>query len=50
MIFFTVYGVAHEASSGMMAAAYLIAFIAIFFTADITASGGWRFLERETVK
>jgi putrescine importer len=33
MIFFTVYGVAFEASSGMMTAAYLIAFIAIFFTA-----------------
>ncbi|MCM3600484.1 APC family permease [Robertmurraya korlensis] len=33
MIFFTVYGVAYEASSGMMAAAYLTAFIAIFFTA-----------------
>ncbi|MFJ8268680.1 APC family permease [Peribacillus asahii] len=33
MIFFTVYGVAHEAADGMMAAAYLIAFIAIFFTA-----------------
>lgn len=33
MIFFTVYGVAHQAASGMMAAAYAIAFIAIFFTA-----------------
>ena len=33
MIFFTVYGVAHEAADGMMAAAYLTAFIAIFFTA-----------------
>lgn len=33
MIFFTVYGVAYEASSGMMAAAYVTAFIAIFFTA-----------------
>lgn len=33
MIFFTVYGVAYEASSGMLAAAYSIAFIAIFFTA-----------------
>jgi putrescine importer len=33
MIFFTVYGVAFEASSGMMAAAYVTAFIAIFFTA-----------------
>ncbi len=33
MIFFTVYGVAHEAADGMMAAAYIVAFIAIFFTA-----------------
>lgn len=33
MIFFTVYGVAHEAAGGMMAAAYIVAFIAIFFTA-----------------
>lgn len=33
MIFFTVYGVAFEASSGMMAAAYVTAFVAIFFTA-----------------
>ncbi len=33
MIYFTVYGVAHEAASGMLTAAYLTAFIAIFFTA-----------------
>ena len=33
MIFFTVYGVAFEAADGMMAAAYLTAFIAIIFTA-----------------
>ncbi|MCM3034006.1 APC family permease [Niallia sp. MER 6] len=33
MIFFTVYGVAFEAAGGMMAAAYIIAFVAIFFTA-----------------
>lgn len=33
MIFFTVYGVAFEAADGMMTPAYLIAFIAIFFTA-----------------
>ncbi|WP_046175567.1 APC family permease [Domibacillus indicus] len=33
MIFFTVYGVAFEAAGGMMAAAYVTAFIAIFFTA-----------------
>lgn len=33
MIFFTVYGVAHEAAGGMLAAAYIVAFIAIFFTA-----------------
>lgn len=33
MIFFTVYGVAFEASDGMMAAAYVTAFVAIFFTA-----------------
>jgi putrescine importer len=33
MIFFTVYGVAHQAAGGMLAAAYLVAFIAIFFTA-----------------
>ncbi len=33
MIFFTVYGVAFEAADGRMAAAYIIAFIAIFFTA-----------------
>lgn len=33
MIFFTVYGVTYEAANGMMAAAYTIAFIAIFFTA-----------------
>ncbi|MCM3066119.1 APC family permease [Priestia flexa] len=33
MIFFTVYGVANEAAGGMLAAAYIVAFIAIFFTA-----------------
>lgn len=33
MIFFTVYGVAFEAADGMMTPAYLIAFLAIFFTA-----------------
>jgi putrescine importer len=33
MIYFTVYGIAHQASSGMMAAAYITAFVAIFFTA-----------------
>ena len=33
MIFFTVYGVAFEAAGGMMAAAYIVAFLAIFFTA-----------------
>ncbi|MGJ7922866.1 APC family permease [Neobacillus sp. LXY-4] len=33
MIFYTVYGVANEAADGMMAAAYVIAFLAIFFTA-----------------
>ncbi|WP_040036461.1 APC family permease [Bacillus thermotolerans] len=33
MIYFTVYGVAHEAASGMLAAAYIAAFVAIFFTA-----------------
>ncbi|WP_121613629.1 APC family permease [Mesobacillus foraminis] len=33
MIYFTVYGVAHEAAGGLMAAAYVTAFIAIFFTA-----------------
>ncbi|WP_078434761.1 APC family permease [Metabacillus halosaccharovorans] len=33
MIFFTVYGVAFEAAGGMLAAAYVVAFIAIFFTA-----------------
>ncbi|MFJ7513043.1 APC family permease [Peribacillus simplex] len=33
MIFFTVYGVAHEAANGMMTAAYVTAFFAIFFTA-----------------
>lgn len=33
MIFFNVYGVAFEAADGMMTPAYLIAFIAIFFTA-----------------
>lgn len=33
MIFFTVYGVAFEAANGMMAAAYVVAFLAIFFTA-----------------
>ncbi|WP_375337598.1 APC family permease [Domibacillus sp. PGB-M46] len=33
MIFFTVYGVAFEAAGGMMAAAYIAAFLAIFFTA-----------------
>lgn len=33
MIFFTVYGVAFEAAGGMLAAAYIVAFIAIFFTA-----------------
>lgn len=33
MIYFTVYGVAHESASGMLAAAYITAFVAIFFTA-----------------
>ncbi|PLS05447.1 APC family permease [Neobacillus cucumis] len=33
MIYFTVYGVAFEAAGGMLAAAYVTAFIAIFFTA-----------------
>ncbi|XQY93837.1 APC family permease [Metabacillus sp. HB246100] len=33
MIFFTVYGVAFEAAGGMLAAAYVVAFVAIFFTA-----------------
>ncbi|MGM0875389.1 MAG: APC family permease [Bacillota bacterium] len=33
MIFFTVYGVAFEAAGGMLVAAYVVAFIAIFFTA-----------------
>lgn len=33
MIFFTVYGVAFEAAGGKLSAAYIIAFIAIFFTA-----------------
>ncbi|KKI89370.1 Putrescine importer PuuP [Bacillus sp. SA1-12] len=33
MIFFTVYGVAFEAAGGMLAAAYVVAFLAIFFTA-----------------
>lgn len=33
MIFFTVYGVAFEAAGGMLAVAYVVAFIAIFFTA-----------------
>jgi len=33
MIYFTVYGVAFEAASGRMAAAYIAAFLAIFFTA-----------------
>jgi len=33
MIYFTVYGVAFEAAGGMLAAAYITAFIAIFFTA-----------------
>ncbi|MEH7094166.1 APC family permease [Neobacillus vireti] len=33
MIYFTVYGVAFDAAGGMLAAAYVTAFIAIFFTA-----------------
>ncbi|RBW67869.1 APC family permease [Bacillus taeanensis] len=33
MIFFTVYGVAFEAAGGMLSAAYVVAFLAIFFTA-----------------
>jgi putrescine importer len=33
MIFFTVYGVAFEASGGMLVSAYMVAFLAIFFTA-----------------
>ncbi|WP_342044029.1 APC family permease [Bacillus sp. OTU530] len=33
MIFFTVYGVAFEASGGLLVPAYLVAFLAIFFTA-----------------
>lgn len=33
MIYFTVYGVAYKAAGGMLAAAYITAFIAIFFTA-----------------
>ncbi|WP_209368356.1 APC family permease [Priestia megaterium] len=33
MIFFTVYGVAYDAAGGQMVLAYLIAFLAIFFTA-----------------
>ncbi|MEH7547730.1 APC family permease, partial [Neobacillus vireti] len=33
MIYFTVYGVAFKAAGGMLAAAYVTAFIAIFFTA-----------------
>lgn len=33
MIFFTVYGVAFQTSNGMLVPAYLIAFLAIFFTA-----------------
>ncbi|WP_134703992.1 APC family permease [Ammoniphilus sp. YIM 78166] len=33
MIYFTVYGVAFEASQGMLVAAYFVAFLAIFFTA-----------------
>jgi putrescine importer len=33
MIYFTVYGVAFEAANGQMAAAYIAAFLAIFFTA-----------------
>ncbi|WP_160719214.1 APC family permease [Bacillus sp. USDA818B3_A] len=33
MIYFTVYGVASQAAGGMLAAAYVTAFIAIFFTA-----------------
>ncbi|MTT32213.1 amino acid permease [Terrilactibacillus sp. BCM23-1] len=33
MIYFTVFGVAYEAADGMMVAAYLVAFLAIFFTA-----------------
>ena len=34
MIFFTVYGVAYDAAGGQMVLAYLIAFLAIFFTAS----------------
>lgn len=33
MIYFTVYGVAFEAADGQMAATYIVAFLAIFFTA-----------------
>lgn len=33
MIFFTVYGVAFQATDGLLTSAYIIAFIAIFFTA-----------------
>ncbi|KSU82163.1 Amino acid transporter [Fictibacillus enclensis] len=33
MIFFTVYGVAYQAAHGLLAAAYVTAFVAIFFTA-----------------
>jgi len=33
MIYFTVYGVAFQASEGMLVAAYMVAFLAIFFTA-----------------
>jgi putrescine importer len=33
MIFFTVYGVAYNAANGQMVLAYLVAFLAIFFTA-----------------
>ncbi|CAK6471857.1 amino acid permease [Peribacillus simplex] len=33
MIYFTIYGVAYEAAEGKMAVAYIVAFLAIFFTA-----------------
>ncbi|MBD2870323.1 APC family permease [Paenibacillus arenilitoris] len=33
MIYFTVYGVAYESAGGMLTQAYLLAFVAIFFTA-----------------
>ncbi|MDF2963351.1 MAG: amino acid permease-associated region, partial [Paenibacillus sp.] len=33
MIYFSVYGIAYETSQGMLTQAYLLAFLAIFFTA-----------------